>query len=68
MVSVDETDTGKAYLLHFGFKQVETVDINEVRSFSDFSRALNGGADIYEFKSASKQENHTVRAILHYEF
>lgn len=64
----DETDTGKAYLLHFGFKQVETVDINEVRSLSDFSRALNGGADIYEFKSASKQENHTVRAILHYEF
>lgn len=64
----DETDTEKAYLLHFEFKQVETVDINDESTYSDFSRVLNGGTDFFEFKTASKQENHTVRAILHYDF
>ncbi|MGN0191015.1 MAG: fimbrillin family protein [Candidatus Cryptobacteroides sp.] len=62
----DETDDAKAYLFHFEFKQVETIDINGTSTFS-FSKVLDEGNDIYEFQTASKQENHTVRAILHYD-
>ncbi|MGM9734946.1 MAG: hypothetical protein ACI3ZL_00890 [Candidatus Cryptobacteroides sp.] len=64
----DETDDTNAYLLHFEFKRVETVDEDDVSTFSEFTRVLNDGNDIYEFQTASKQVNHTVRAIIHHDF
>ena len=62
VIAVDAASDGGPFFFRF------RLLAGQKGSFSDFSRALNGGADIYEFKSASKQENHTVRAILHYEF
>lgn len=59
-----EDDVDKAYLLHFEFQQVETVDANEVSSLSEFTWVLNNGNDIYEFKIEDIKNNHQVRAIL----
>lgn len=60
---VDNNDE-KAYLLHFEFQQVETVDANEASTLSEFTWVLNNGNDIYEFKEEDKTTNHQVRAIL----
>ena len=60
----DAVDESHAYLLHFAFKQTETVT-DETSTFSPFSKIINSGSSLYEFISAPKNDSHTVRAILH---
>lgn len=52
-----------AYLLHFSFSQVETV-VEDVSTFSEYSRVLDSGAKLYEFLEKPKTGYFTVRAIL----
>ena len=59
----EEADENNAYLLHFAFRQTETVT-GETSTFSPFSKIINSGNDLYEFISTAKTENHTVRTIL----
>ncbi|MGN1263927.1 MAG: hypothetical protein ACI4TW_07800, partial [Prevotella sp.] len=59
----DEVDEDNACLLHFAFTQTETVE-EESSTFSNFTKIINSGNDLYEFIGAAKSERHTVRAIL----
>lgn len=62
----DSENTANGILLHFRFKNVETI-LNENSSESNtsvFSKGLNEGANLYEFLSEPKNKEHSVRAIL----
>lgn len=62
----DSENTANGILLHFQFKNVETI-ANENSSESNtsvFSKGLHEGADLYEFISVPKNKEHSVRAIL----
>lgn len=62
----DNENTANGILLHFHFKNVETI-ANENSSESNtsvFSKGLNEGVNLYEFLSKPKNEEHSVRAIL----
>lgn len=62
----DSKNTANGILLHFQFKNVETI-ANENSSESNtsvFSKVLNQGAALYEFISEPKNKEHSVRAIL----
>lgn len=58
----DEASDDEGWLFHFAFSQVETV-VGEVSTLSGFSPALAGGA-LYEFESARKNTEATVKATL----
>ena len=59
----DAVDESNAWLLHFAFSQTETVE-NETSTFSDFTKILNSGNDLYEFIGMAKSNRYPVRAIL----
>ncbi|MGN0221037.1 MAG: hypothetical protein ACI4BA_02800 [Prevotella sp.] len=59
----DAVDESNAWLLHFAFTQTETVE-NETSTFSDFTKILHSGSDLYEFTGAAKNNRYPVRAIL----
>ncbi|MGM9791625.1 MAG: hypothetical protein ACI3Y4_04395 [Candidatus Cryptobacteroides sp.] len=61
--TLDEASATDAYLLHFCFSQVETV-VEDVSTFSEYSRVLNSGNVLYEFIEKPKTGYFTVRAIL----
>ena len=62
----DAADDDNAYLLHFAFKQTETVETaSETSTLSPFSKILNSGNDLYEFIPTAKSGRHTARAILY---
>ncbi|MGM9752479.1 MAG: hypothetical protein ACI3ZK_00300 [Candidatus Cryptobacteroides sp.] len=62
--TADEASDTDAYLLHFAFSQVETV-VEELSTFSEYSRVLNSGNDLYEFVETPKIGLNTVRAVLY---
>lgn len=61
--TLDEVDDDNAFLFHFAFSQVETIE-DGVSTFSSFSPALEEGSALYQFIPESKTAQHTVRAIL----
>ena len=61
--TLDEVDDDNAFLFHFAFSQVETIE-DGVSTFSSFSPALEEGGALYQFIPESKTAQHTVRAIL----
>ncbi len=61
--TADEASDTDAFLLHFAFSQVETVK-DELSTFSEYSRVLNSGNDLYKYVETPKTGYFTVRAIL----
>ena len=63
--TLDEADDANAYTMHFVFQQIETATAAET-TISPFTRVLNEGLYIYEFRNVPKNSKYPVRAILYH--